>query len=451
MNKNTKVFLDIIIGNKAAGRLTIELFEDITPFTSENFRGLCSGDYGKSPSNQDLFYQDSLFFKLVPGKYVAGGDIVSNTGKSGESIYGKHFIDENFTRRHSGPGLLSTYNKGPNTNSSTFLITLGECPELDDKNIVFGQVVEGLSVLKTIEKTQTDEFQKPKFPIRIFNCGQLEDGREHIKFEEFRDQIKIYRAFEERKAQRKEEHLQQYYELLKNSNEPLNPAKSPSGSSSSQSSDNETPDLALTPSSSLSSRIQKLKSELKKAKKQNESALIQDQEHQTDPSFDKKLRKKDWLTKEQTKSEQLECLGISEDKHYLLDNIAHVGNVEKKKRKRNKRAAFGWDVFNTDSLMKAYKKRLVKIEPDKDLIKLQNEDKNLVLLNPPQEKIEKMASELEAEAEKRNKFSRRRPFYEDLDVNYINERNRVYNAKLARTYKDYAAEIKRNLERGTST
>lgn len=451
MKKNTKVFLDVIIGKKAAGRLTIELFEDITPFTSENFRGLCSGDYGKSPSGQDLIYQDSLFFKLVPGKFIAGGDIVSNTGKTGESIYGKSFIDENFTRRHSGPGLVSTYSKGPNSNSSCFVITLGECPELDDKSVVFGQVIEGHSVLKTIENTPIDQMNKPKLPIKIFNCGQLEDGREHIKFEEFRDQIKIYRAFEERKAQRKEEHLRKYYELLQSAKDSTEHPEGHQESSESSESENDSEKNIKNTNSVLMSRIQKIKSDLKKAKKLNETALVEDQDEKTDSSYVKKIKKKEWMNKEQIKSEQLDCLGISEDKHYLLDNIAHVGNIEKKKRQRSKRSTFGWDIFNTDSLLKAYKKRIIKIEPDKDLIKQQNEDKSQIVLNPPQEKIEKMAAELEAEAEKKNKFSRRRPFYEDLDVNYINERNRVYNVKLARTYKEYAAEIKKNLERGSST
>ena len=453
MKKNTRVFLDIIIGSKAAGRITIELFEDLTPFTSENFRGLCSGDYGKSQSGQDLFYQDSLFFKLIPNKYLIGGDIVTNTGKSGESIYGKTFVDENFSRRHSGIGLVSTYSRGPNTNSSSFIITLGECPELDDKSVVFGQVVEGLQVLKTIEKTPADSYHKPIVPVRVFNCGQLGDGREHVKFEEFRDQIKIYRAFEERKAQRKEEHLRQYYEMMEKIAKEAGKKETEENEAEEQEnleSDSENEEPEADSNSSLASRLAKLQASLKKAKKINEKAVVEEDDRSINPAIDKKLKKQEWLTKEKFKQEALEVLGIPNDKQYLTDSIAHAGNVEKKKRKRDKRSAYGWEVFNSDAHMRAYKKRIANLKIDKDLAQKQNDDKETVVVNPDPEKVEKMAAELESEAEKKQKFTRRRPFYDDLDVNFINERNRVYNLKLERTYRETAAEIKKNLERGTS-
>ena len=298
MQKNTRVFLDIIIGNKAAGRITIELFDDLTIFTSENFRGLCTGDYGTSQSGQKLSYQDSLIFKVVPNKYLIGGDIVSNTGKDGFSIYGKTFIDENFTRRHSGIGLVSMHSRGPNTNNSTFLITLGECSELDDKNVVFGQVVEGIHVLKTIEKTNTDAFHKPKTSIRIFNCGQIDDGREHIKFEEFRDQINIYRAYEERKAQKKEEHLKNYYEMIKNQEKQKNTEKSEDfekndAEESESDEKNEGSDNPPEEIGTIKQRLAQIKAKIKKARKLNDLAVQEETKRQNDPSFEKKQKKKD--------------------------------------------------------------------------------------------------------------------------------------------------------------
>ena len=147
----------------------------------------------------------------------------------------------------------------------------------------------------------------------------------------------------------------------------------------------------------------------------------------------------------------LDTLGLSEDKSYLIDNIAHVGNLEKKKKKRGKRSAYGWDVFNSDALLRGYKRRIAKIEINKDQVNKQNEDKCLVVVEPDQKIVERMAEELEEEAERRKKFSRRRPFYEDMDISFINERNRVYNAKLQRSFKEYAAEIKNNLDRGTAS
>jgi peptidyl-prolyl isomerase G (cyclophilin G) len=451
MQKNTRVFLDIIIGNKAAGRLTIELFEDLTPFTCENFRGLCTGDYGSGSSGYKLCYQDCLFFKLVPQKYLVGGDIVSNTGKDGDSIYGRHFIDENFSRRHSGIGLLSMHSKGANTNSSSFVITLGECPELDDRNVVFGQVIEGIQVLKKIEKTQTDANHKPILPIRIFNCGQLDDGREHIKFEEFREHINIYRAFEERKAQKKEEHLRKYYEMMREKEEnEKSEEKEEKGMGGEIEEDEIEEEKVEEGANAFQKELARIRGELKKAKKMNDKAVAEELEKNADPSYEKKRKKKEWIDKEKQFADDLEMLGISSDKTYLTDNIAHAGNVERKKRKREKKASFGWDVFNTDALMRGYKRRLGKIVIDKDQADAQNKDKSVVVLEPTEERVNKMAKELEDEAEKRKKFSRRRPFYEDLDVNYINERNRVYNAKLTRSYKEYTDEIKKNLERGTA-
>ena len=101
--------------------------------------------------------------------------------------------------------------------------------------------------------------------------------------------------------------------------------------------------------------------------------------------------------------------------------------------------------------MRGYKRRLVKIEIDPEEAKKQNEDKSIVVIEPPLHKVERMAEELEQEAERRKKFSRRRPFYEDIDISFINERNRAYNAKLMRNFKEHAAELKGNLERGTAS
>lgn len=449
MHKNSKVFLDLLIGTKAAGRVTIELFEDLTVFTAENFRGLCTGDYGTSKSGHLLSYQDSLIFQVVPGKFLIGGDFISNTGKEGESIYGKSFIDENFTRTHSGVGLVSMRSKGPNTNSSIFVITLGNCPELDGKNVVFGQVVDGINTLKNIEKVATDQFHKPKVPIRIFNCGQIDDGREHIKFEEFRDQINIYRGYEERKAQKKEEHLKKYYDLIQEQTTEK-PIEITQVQPDQDLIEEEPEPVDNFSTELLTSRFAKIKAKLKQVRKANDLAVVEEMKKKSDLTWEKKQKKKEWESKEKEAIGNLEALGLASDQAYLIDNIAHVGNIGKKIKKKEKRSAYGWDVFNTDALLRGYKRRVAKVNVDKEEASRQNEDKSIVVVEPDLKRIERMAEELEEEAERRKKFSRRRPFYEDYDISFINERNRVYNAKLARNFKEYAAELKGNLERGTS-
>jgi cyclophilin family peptidyl-prolyl cis-trans isomerase len=140
MPKNIRVFIDFTIGSKAAGRVVFELFADITPLTAENFRGLCTGEYGHGKtSGSRLHYLGNKIHRVIPDFMMQGGDITKQDGSGGDSIYStKEFKDENFARRHAHAGVLSMANAGADTNSSQFFITLKECPHLDGKHVVFG-------------------------------------------------------------------------------------------------------------------------------------------------------------------------------------------------------------------------------------------------------------------------------------------------------------------------
>ncbi|XP_075501719.1 peptidyl-prolyl cis-trans isomerase CYP40-like [Primulina tabacum] len=188
MGGKPRCFLDINIGEELEGRIIVELFNDVVPKTAENFRALCAGEKGIGPNTGvPLHFKGSRFHRVIKGFMIQGGDISAGDGTGGESIYGLKFEDENFELKHERKGMLSMANAGPNTNGSQFFITTTRTSHLDGKHVVFGKVIKGMGVVRSVEHVTIGENDCPSVDVVISDCGEIPEGADDGIIDFFKD------------------------------------------------------------------------------------------------------------------------------------------------------------------------------------------------------------------------------------------------------------------------
>jgi len=160
-------WFDITANGEPLGRINMILDADVVPKTCENFRALCTGEKGYG-------YKGSPFHRVIPQFMCQGGDFTRQNGTGGKSIYGEKFADENFTLKHTGPGILSMANCGPNTNGSQFFLCTAKTQWLDGKHVVFGRLADqdSMAVVKKIESYGSQNGKTSK-KIIVESCGEF--------------------------------------------------------------------------------------------------------------------------------------------------------------------------------------------------------------------------------------------------------------------------------------
>jgi peptidyl-prolyl cis-trans isomerase A (cyclophilin A) len=136
------------------GTVVLDLYEDLTPITVNNFVALA----------RDGFYDGLIFHRVIEGFMIQGGD-PQGDGTGGPGYTFEDEIVDGITFEE--PGLLAMANSGPDTNGSQFFITVAPTPHLDGLHTIFGRVIDGMDVVRSVSRVETDDQDRPVEPVVI--------------------------------------------------------------------------------------------------------------------------------------------------------------------------------------------------------------------------------------------------------------------------------------------
>ncbi|CAD5111182.1 DgyrCDS516 [Dimorphilus gyrociliatus] len=156
-------------GQDFRGRFVVGLFGETAPMTVMNYVAITRG-YKRG--REVLHYKNTPIHRIVPDFVIQMGDITVGDGTGGKSIFGERFNDEEFALSHRSPGWVAMANHGKDTNGSQFYILLTKARWLDKKHVVFGKVIRGMDVVKTLGEVRADpNTAVPRKRVKIIDCG----------------------------------------------------------------------------------------------------------------------------------------------------------------------------------------------------------------------------------------------------------------------------------------
>ena len=451
-NDDMKVFLDVAADQTPLGRVTIELRPDVCPKTSENFRQLC---INRDPSNG---FKSSCFHRIIPNFMCQGGDFTAGDGTGGTSIYGKTFADENFILKHSGPGVVSMANSGPNTNGSQFFLCTSKTQWLDGKHVVFGRVSQsGMEVVRKMEKYGSKSGKTSKV-IRIIECGEIDEALEKDEYDG--DLAKKKKQMDLAKAKKMED---QFREERENDERAKAAQRMVSEMKNEEKEDDDDLDVSLSAAPDLDKmtanqrKLYELRQKMNLGRTLNHTAVLDEKKREDNPDeYAEQVRRKQMEQVKQRREEEAKLKGMDPENYLLTQTAEQVERIKKKPKFED----------NNPHNRFAQEKQAIRYEQNVNDIKISEEeyvkkkhqsaefyrDADSLLYGTDKaskegiEKLQKFMKERDEKRRKRNMAEK----IKDSKGDGINDGNSKFNAKLDRHYGKYTKEIKANLERGTA-